>query len=357
MNYRQVLALPLIVTMIGFGACAKTAQEEGGKRATPVTVTTAALGSVRVSESSTGTLESLAAPFVDAEVAGQVTTILADVGQDVRPGQPLARLDTTRYRSAVDAARAETARLSALVANQERNVARYRELSEEKFVQQSMLEDIEAQFIALKEQHAAAKARLEQAERDLSKTEITAPVGGKIEARLVDAGGYVEVGAPLFRIASNSALRARLPLPETVASVLARGQKVILATPTAPEASVTGIINEIRPMVSGGARAVEVIVDIPNPGGWRAGASVTAVVMIEERQAVTLPAQSVVLRPAGTVVYAMEGGAAVQKSVVTGVRRGGMIEIVEGVKPGDTIVVDGAGYLTDKAPVQPREEK
>ena len=65
-----------------------------------------------------------------------------------------------------------------------------------------------------------------------------------------------------------------------------------------------------------------------------------------------IPEQSLVLRPAGEVVYVVRENIAHQAIVKTGLRQKGFIEIISGLKPNDLIVVDGAGFLTDKAPVK-----
>jgi multidrug efflux pump subunit AcrA (membrane-fusion protein) len=64
-----------------------------------------------------------------------------------------------------------------------------------------------------------------------------------------------------------------------------------------------------------------------------------------------VPEVSVVLRPAGTVVYAIEGGKAMQRIVTTGVTQDGQVEILQGLKAGETVAFDGAGFLTDQAAV------
>jgi len=65
-----------------------------------------------------------------------------------------------------------------------------------------------------------------------------------------------------------------------------------------------------------------------------------------------VPEQSVVLRPAGEVVYRIKNDVAHQAVVKTGERQNGMIEILEGIQESDMIVVDGAGFLTDQANIK-----
>jgi membrane fusion protein (multidrug efflux system) len=73
--------------------------------------------------------------------------------------------------------------------------------------------------------------------------------------------------------------------------------------------------------------------------------------------ALMVPEQSVVLRPAGKVVYAIEGNVARQRMVETGLRQDGMQQILKGVNTGETVAADGAGFLTDGAAVTVRGAK
>ena len=66
---------------------------------------------------------------------------------------------------------------------------------------------------------------------------------------------------------------------------------------------------------------------------------------------VTVPEQAVVLRPAGKVVYLIDEGRAVQRVVEAGYKKDGRVEILSGLAEGETVAVDGAGFLTDRAPV------
>ena len=160
---------------------------------------------------------------------------------------------------------------------------------------------------------------------------------------------------------SNSRLRANLPFPETAAQRLKIGQQVRLKFPFLPDAVIEGAIEDIRPTLTDGSRAIEVIARIDNPGEvLKGGGSIYAAVVIDVREsAVMVPEQSVVLRPAGKVVYALVDGKAEQRIVQTGGKQGGLVEIVSGLKAGETVALDGAGFLTNGAPitVQDRSQK
>lgn len=184
---------------------------------------------------------------------------------------------------------------------------------------------------------------------------MLSPLDGTVETQIVSPGDFVNVGDPLMRIISNQRLRAHLPFPEGIAAKLQPGLKVRLSTPTSPD-DVTPKIRELKPMIGETNRSVDVIADVMNQPGWQSGASVNGTVILGERAAaVVVPEQSVVLRPAGEVVYVIRDGVAEQRIVKTGLRQSGKVEIVEGLKAGELVAVDGAAFLTDQAKVTVQE--
>lgn len=342
--------IALCALAVLLAACGREAPSKG-KPPTVITVAQAQVQKLELIQEAVGQIESETAPFVAAEVAGRVVKLHADVGQRVRAGQVLAELDTQDQQISQAAAAAEVARVQALLDNQERLVQRYRKLVQENFVSQTMLEMNESQLAALRAQLAAAQSQQQAAARGLSKARVTAPVAGRIESRAIAPGDYVTVGKSLFQIATTDALRVHVPFPETVAAQLKPNLPVRLRTP-ATDLAVTGRIRELRPMINNESRAVDVIIDVPNTGQWRPGASVNAAVVVGTRpEALLVPELSLVQRPAGEVVYVVADGKAMQRKVQVGQRQQGMAEILAGLRAGEPVAVDGAAFLTDNTPV------
>ncbi len=147
----------------------------------------------------------------------------------------------------------------------------------------------------------------------------------------------------------------RLPFPEHVAVRLRVGQAVSLTSFDEGVRAVSGSIREIRPALNATTLSREVIVAVGD-ARWRPVGSVRGeVVLGVKRNVIVVPEQAVVLRPNGSVVYAVEAGTARERVVRTGMPREGMIEIAEGLKGDETVVVDGAGLLTDGATIKTRE--
>ncbi len=346
--------LMVLLSAALLSACGNKSEEK--KPSAPpsaiITVTQAQTRDVPVIERALGEVDSASAPRVAAEVGGRITRLHADVGDAVRAGQVLAEIEAGDYQMAKQGAQAEAMRLEALLANQARLVARYRELVKKAFISPLKMEETESQHAALAEQLTAARAQLERAERNLRRTRVLAPVSGRIDQRMASAGDWIELGKPVFQITTSTALRVRLPFPENVAARIRSGQKVLLTTPTAPGRAVEGVIAQLRPQVGSGSRTFDAIVEVKNPGDWKPGASVDGGVVVETRRgAITVPEVSVVLRPAGAVVYRVADGKAIQHIVKTGARADGQVEILEGIAAGETVALDGAGFLSDQAAV------
>ena len=319
----------------------------------PVTLQRAGLRAVEEVERVVGTVRSKEAPVVAAEVPGRVVQVAVEVGDAVVEGQLLAALDDRDVRLARDQARADIRRLKALLKAQELQVRRYRDMVRKEFIPQSLLDEAVAQRDALREELAAARTALANAQLRLSKVRVQAPVAGRVEARLVAEGDYVKVGTPLFRLTTARWLRVELPFPETLAPRIRPGLRVRLRSPAAPGQPVTAVLSEVRAGIEPASLALLAYVELENPGRWRPGASVEAEVVLEARpEAVVVPEAAVVLRPRGPVVYLVEGGRAVERPVRTGVHLDGLVEIREGLEAGAEVVVDGAPFLTDGAPVR-----
>ena len=340
------------------GACAPKAEEKkpAGPPATLITTTQVSTRSLEVTENTLGTLESLIDPTVGAEVPGRVVKVLTHAGQRVSKGDTMALIDPSDLALAVRSDTAELQRLRSLLEQQERLVQRQKDLVGKGFVSQNAVDDAVAQRDALRAQLAAAQARAESGRSNEGKARVVAPIDGEVETQIVATGDYVKVGDPLFKVVSNHRLRAILPYPETAAARIRRGQTVHITSPQSPGLVVTGKVEDIRPMVSAGSRAIDVIVRFDNESGLLAGGTINGSVLIDKRDnAVLVPEQSIVLRPAGTVVYKVADGKALQRIVTTGARKAGLVEITNGLTGGETLALDGAGFLSDGASVSIKE--
>lgn len=341
------LALAALLLAIVSGPAA------GQGRVIRITTAVAETRAVEHTEWAVGVIESRLSAQVAAEVSGTVVRVLADEGQGVTAGQVLAEIEPRQYQFSQDADQAEVGRLSALLRNKRQELDRARKLVAERLIAAEKIDGIEAELDALERQLDGAQAKVAESGRRLGKTRVTAPVNAEIAERLIDVGDYVQAGTVAFDVVDVEHLRVRLPFPEYRAPELRIGQKVTLSSAAAGAGSVVSAISEVRPSVNPANRSITVIVDFDNPGQWRPGASVRADVVLAVRaDAVVVPQVAVVRRPVGDVVYVIRDKKAEERPVRRGLRNGGVVEILDGVKAGETVAVDGAGFLTQGVGVE-----
>ena len=171
------------------------------------------------------------------------------------------------------------------------------------------------------------------------------------ETAIVTALGYDPT-----RVSGTSHIR--LSFPQHVASRLRIGQRVTLNNFATPEQKAQGQIREIRPALDSTTLSREVIVSVRTGRDWRPQGSVRGeVVLGVHKNALVVPEQAVVLRPAGSVIYVVTGDAVEERPVKTGVVRDGEIEITSGANVNDVVAVDGAALLSKAAKVKVREPR
>lgn len=346
-GFQLIVAGLLVLVLAG---CSGEGDDGPDERATAVTVVSPEVREIERIERVVGRLEALSAPAVSAETPGRIGRVARDAGDRVEAGDLLAEIDDQAQSIAVSSATAEVRRLEALLENQRVQAERLQNLARRQSVAQDQLDEAKTSVQVLSAQLDAARARLDDAEYNLSRTRVVSPVSGQIQRRLISAGDYVSPGMNLFELISADALRAILPLPERFQDLLTEGQLVRLSIPSRPDQWVESRIAEIRPAIGAGSRAIELIVELDNPGSWRSGGSVSAAVVLEQREGLVVPPGSVVRRPAGQVVFVSDGeGRAIQREVQVGLRTREWVEIVSGLESDEPVVVDGAGFLSDGA--------
>jgi len=315
-----------------------------------ITISTTAVSSIDLTEEESvmGMIYSRASPSLAAEVSGRVIEILADIGDEVDKGQVLAKIDPEKYTLQFAQSKAEMARLSALLINQELDLKRAEQLFKDSLVSEEMIDRTRAEYNALKEQINAAEAQLNNSKRLIEETEIKAPIKSKVSAKNIDVGDFVQTGVIVFELIDTENLRVALSFPEYLNLKLKKGLSVYLTTPTSIDQLIETTIKDIKPDINANSRSITAIVDFENPGSWVPGASTQATIILSTvKNALVLPQLSVVRRSNGNVVYLLNENTVLERSVNTGLEKNGLIQITSGLRKGDIVALDGAGFLTN----------
>ena len=301
-------------------------------------------------ETAIGSIKGIIDPTVSAEISGTVIKLYARTGSLVAKGDLLAEIDEKNYKYELTLARAEVRRLKTRLANQEKTYERNKKLVAKKFISSNALDAILTEKIETSEELEVALSKRDIAQSSFEKTKIYAPISGRIEKQIPSIGDFLKVGDPVFQVVNNKKLRAHIPFPEKLVSKLKAGTPIILKSPTSPN-EITSKIAELKPKLMSDSRSIDVIADIENQLDWQPGASVKGTIVFSTRQGLAVPEQSVVLRPAGQVVYVVNGDKVEQRNVEMGINQNGVIEIISGLEPSEIVALDGAGYLTDQTKV------
>ncbi|RMG16098.1 MAG: efflux RND transporter periplasmic adaptor subunit [Planctomycetota bacterium] len=316
----------------------------GGSPPVAVAVEPARRETVRETLLAHATLEPESHVSVPVNAAGRVVEVLAEADQQVRAGQVLLRLDRTRAELALRQRRLELEQAKTSLARQE-DLARKGLASKEELEQAR-------QALAL------AQLDLERAQLDLADTELRSPIDGLVTERLVSLGDTLQAGAAAFRVADPNPLLARARVPESQAERLRPGQPALAFVDGRPQ-PLQGSVLRVSPLVDQESGTVVATVAFSGTQGIRLGRFARIEVVVSERKdAVTIPQDALALRGEEDRVLVCEGGAdgapAVvrQRTVVTGVRRAGRVEVREGLKAGERVVVAGPDDLREGARVR-----
>ncbi len=304
-------------------------------KAAPATRTT-----LNVEVTAVGTLRADETVMVRPEIAGRVETIHFREGQKIRQGEPLVTLDQEEYQ-------AQLASSAAQLALEQSSYRRLQDMDRQQLASQQNLDEAKAKLDTARAQQELNRVRL-------SKTVIRAPFDGMIGLRKISPGAYVKPGDDIVALESLGAMKLDFRVPETYLARLAVDQRLAARVDAYPEQSFEGTIYAIEPALDEETRTVLLRARLPNPHNQlRPGLFARVSLILERREnALVVPEQAIVPVGQTTFVYRVVDGKAVMAPVKLGLRRPGLVEILEGLSAGDQVVTDGQLKIRDGAAVQ-----
>ncbi len=340
-----LLTLPGCKMGAGPGGDSASGQADGkpGEKKGPDPVPVEAVGIVRrtiaASYSGTAPLEARAEAQVVAKTSGVALQVMAEVGQPVRAGQVLVRLDADR-------ARLQAAQSAAQVRKLEANYNRSLQLSKQQLISANDLDQLRFDL-----ENARAANRL--ANLEVSYADVVAPISGVIAERSIKAGNFVQINSPIFRIVDTSRVEATLNVPERELAVLKAGQPVQLQVDAVPGRSFEGRVDRIAPVVDAGSGTFRVVCAFDSAGSLQPGMFGRLRIDYDNRADAPVIPRSALLDDQGTpAVYAVRGGKAVRVPVQLGYLDGEWAEVRSGLEPKDRVVTAGKIALRDGMEVQ-----
>lgn len=335
----------------------------------------------------TGTLAAQDQVQLAMKVPGRLAEMLVDLGDRVKTGEQIARLDPTDLELAVRQAAAalqqararlglpseegsdqvkveETpiVRQAAATLNESKlNRDRAQQMFEQKLIARADYDTAVSTFqVAESRYHesveeirnrqamlAQRRSELQLARQMLSYTTLVSPIDGAVLDRQASVGQYLPGGAPVVTVVRTHPLRLRLPIPERAAQGVRTGQKVLVRMDQ-DSTTYEGRVSRISPAIDQANRTLLIEAEVPNqqdrlrPGAFVRAELVTAM----GEPALFVPVSSIVTFAGIHKVFAVENGRAVEKTVRTERTSGDRVEITEGLKPGDHVVIRPANLAT-----------
>ncbi|MEO5802318.1 MAG: efflux RND transporter periplasmic adaptor subunit [Verrucomicrobiota bacterium] len=371
------------VSETGTAQAVKTTKAQSRPMERKVTVT----GSFHAHEQATLTVKS----------PGRLQRVAVDVGSVVKKSDLLAQIDRGDYELRVKQAEAALAQArarvglplqgdddqidlektgtvlqaKALFEEATKNRKRIRELTRDKISSQSELDTVEAAYTVASSNYQTAleearerlalvaqrRAEFNLAQKQLTDASVHSPFDGIIQQRNASIGEFLQTGTPLMVIANLNPLRLRLEVPERDALEVLSGQPMRIAV-GASSNIYSAEIARVSPMLSESNRMLTVEADVPAKPELRPGLFAEATIIVSKNDPALAVPESAIRSFVGLEkVFVVQQGKALEKSIRTGRRSDGFVEILSGVNAGDVVILNPGKIRSGQAVIEEADAK
>lgn len=391
---RFTLLIPALAVLVsacgGSEAGGGQIDQEGSGVIPAVEVIQARQGALPLEERLTGIVHASNQVAIYAEISAPVERVMVDDGDFVQQGQPLVYLRNQQYQDQLRQAeatlrinQAQERQAAATLRELQSRLDRVRQLAEKQLQSQQELESIEAQAEAAEAAREQAEARIAQAEASvqeqqeaLRRTVVRAPITGHVGQRNVEIGMRVDPNAHLFTMGDLSSVKVEVSIPDGVLNRIETGQTALITVDRLGGQTLRAEVARISPFLDRSTYSAAAEIQVPNENGTlRPGMFVTVDVLYgESEQATLLPASAIYEDPnsGATGVYVaaslstetpvdepesydeelpppLTEPTPMEFQPVQVLARGRGLVGVDGVRPGDWVVIVGQNLLSNQS--------
>ena len=311
----------------------------GGRPPTAVLMQDARTERMETRVEAVGTTLAVRSVEVAAGATGIVREVLFEAGQVVEADAPLARLDEEIARADLAEARADLSEVRS-------RLERARTLRRNNTVAEATVEQLQAE-------EAAAIAEVERANKRLADRVIRAPFGGVVGFRQVEIGSRVREDSIVTNLDDLSAVEIEFTVSETLFDQVEIGQPVIARAAAFPGREFEGVVSTIDSRIDTTSRAFAARALLFNPDrALPAGMFMHLSLVLDARDALTVPEEAIVPRGGTTYVFVVVDGKAERREVSIEGRMAGRVAIGAGLQPGDIVVFQGQDRLQNGSAVR-----
>ncbi len=325
------LALPLLILST---ACAVTAEPASQESTVPVPVSVTKVydQEIPVLNEIVGTLQAAERAAIAAKITGVITQMPVVLGSMVKKGDLLAVISVEEISARLHVAEAQ-------LAQAKRNLDREQNLFRKNAATQETVK-------TMNELYAIALAKNHEAQTMQGYTTITAPFDGVVTRKNVNNGDLATPGAVLLHMENNQELQVATAVPESLILQIRTGDILSVEVPAAA-VTVEGTVTEIAPAADPNSRTTPVILDLPFTPRLRTGQFARVLLPGKEKKALLVPTTALVSSGQMDRVFVVEKKRASLRLVRTGMNHNGMVEILTGLNPGETVITTNNQLLVD----------
>jgi membrane fusion protein (multidrug efflux system) len=343
--FAVVLMMPLIFSL---SSCQREKQAEP-ERLVNVRLWPAEMKKIQPYLETTGTLKAFEEVIVSSEVDGILRRIPVDEGTLVDRGALLAEINETDYR--LDRLRSEAAlkQAEASLANARAEYKRKETLYQEELITKQQFDDISTKVALAEAEIERVKATLAISREKHVRTKIYSPLEGAVKEKKVSVGDYVRNGTPLFQLIKINPLKLSFTISEKDVAALKIGQEVAFGVDAFAGKSFKGKINLLYPNVEERTRTLQAEAVVPNADRMLKPGYFARVQIYTQaaRDAVVVPITALLYDGPIVRVFVVSGNKAQERIIKTGNKYGEVVEILEGLKEKEQVVVVGQNNLSE----------
>jgi RND family efflux transporter MFP subunit len=300
------------------------------------------LREIELTTSAEAVMEAVRQSTVSAQISGRIVELRFDVGDYVKKGEVIARIDERSAARALEASEAQVLEAQAALANARAQYERSKQLLAQKFISQAALDQAEAAYKSAQARVGALVAGAGAAATERSFATVLAPYSGVVSARHVELGEMATPGRPLMTGFDPSTLRVVATVPQAqVAAIQATGQARIEVPSLGRWVEVKAMT--IVPAADPRTHTTRVRLELPaDVRGVYPGVYARAHFVIGKAPRLLVPRAAVLRRSEVTAVYVLDGQGQVRLRQIRLGTAGdeNAVEVLAGLKPGERVALD-----------------
>ncbi|HSA96013.1 MAG TPA: efflux RND transporter periplasmic adaptor subunit [Acidobacteriota bacterium] len=363
-NLVVLAAAAATVLIVLAGACKKKEAGSPAAKGTrrgqvvfPVDVVQVPVRSLVYTVAAVGSIEAFEKVQVTARVSGAVDRVRFAEGEYANAGQVLVEIETERYRLAVESAQAAYEKAQASKADAEAGLKRREAVVAQNpgLIPGEEVETWRTKVLTAASEVAQTLSALNQARLNLSDAFVKAPISGVIQTRTVQTGQYIPTGTVLATLVRRDPLLLRFRVPERDAARIKPGQKALFRVREDSREFSAKVVH-VAESADDTSRLVDITANIDDPSdkSLRPGTFAEISVPVSSPgEAAVIPVGAVRPSERGFIAYVVEGDKAVERILTLGMRSAdGQVEVLSGLKGGETLVIRGAEALSNGVSVR-----